>query len=401
MKSLRGIAVLCAAIGLTGCGVEPLAPNLIVQPCTAKSITTRITEMERARIMPKAAQYLAAAPRTVTADIAERSAGGPHDFYSEGDYWWPVEGAPDAPYIRRDGLTNPENFIAHRLSMIQASDITAGLTSAYLMTGDPQYAEAAWVHILAWFVDTDTRMNPNLLYGQAIQGRHMGRSIGVIDTLHLIEMARAAKHLIERVDNPAEEEAAVIAWFTDYSEWLTTHSFGIKESNHPNNHSIAWSLQIASFAALTGDTDMRDRARAKFTDWYLPDMMATDGSFPKELARTKPYGYSLFVLDLMTGIASVGGDYLWRATRSDGASLRTAVDFMTPYVADKDSWPYARDVAYWDDWPVRPAALLLAADAYQDCRYLDIAMAIAADSDVYEVKRNRPIRHPLLWLELE
>lgn len=28
-------------------------------------------------------------PRTVTVNISERSAGGIHDFYSEGDYWWP------------------------------------------------------------------------------------------------------------------------------------------------------------------------------------------------------------------------------------------------------------------------------------------------------------------------
>ena len=33
-------------------------------------------------------------------------------------------------------------------------------------------------------------MNPSLLYGQAIQGRY-SRSIGVIDTLHLTEVARA------------------------------------------------------------------------------------------------------------------------------------------------------------------------------------------------------------------
>ena len=29
-------------------------------------------------------------PVTVTATRATRSAGGIHDFYSEGDYWWPT-----------------------------------------------------------------------------------------------------------------------------------------------------------------------------------------------------------------------------------------------------------------------------------------------------------------------
>ena len=34
-------------------------------------------------------------------------------------------------------------------------------------------------------------MNPHLLYAQAIKGRFTGRSIGIIDTLHLVEVARA------------------------------------------------------------------------------------------------------------------------------------------------------------------------------------------------------------------
>ncbi len=35
-------------------------------------------------------------------------------------------------------------------------------------------------------------MNPNLQYAQAIQGRFTGRGTGIIDTLHLVEVARAA-----------------------------------------------------------------------------------------------------------------------------------------------------------------------------------------------------------------
>ena len=31
-------------------------------------------------------------------------------------------------------------------------------------------------------------MNPNLLYAQAISGRFTGRGIGIIDTLHLVEV---------------------------------------------------------------------------------------------------------------------------------------------------------------------------------------------------------------------
>ncbi len=66
------------------------------------------------------------------------------------------------------------------------------LAAAYKLTDERKYADMPPVHLRAWFVDEATRMNPNLQYAQAIQGRFTGRGIGIIDTLHLVEVARAA-----------------------------------------------------------------------------------------------------------------------------------------------------------------------------------------------------------------
>ena len=66
-----------------------------------------LAAIERARVLKAAGGYLAAQPVTVTAAGSPRSAGGPHDFFSEGDYWWPDPKNPDGPYIQRDGMTNP------------------------------------------------------------------------------------------------------------------------------------------------------------------------------------------------------------------------------------------------------------------------------------------------------
>src|SRR3954465_13909924 len=124
-----------------------------------------------------------------------RSAGGPHDFFSEGDYWWPNPADPTGPYIQKDGLTNPDNFVAHRLAMIRLSTHVATLTAAWRITGDAKYADHALTHLRAWFIDKDTMMNPNLQYAQAIKGITTGRGIGVIDTIHLIEVAQSASLL--------------------------------------------------------------------------------------------------------------------------------------------------------------------------------------------------------------
>ena len=80
-----------------------------------------LAAIERTRVLKAANKYLGEAPVTVTAAGSPRSAGGKHDFFSEGDYWWPDPANPRGPYIQRDGMTNPDNFVEHRRAMIRFS----------------------------------------------------------------------------------------------------------------------------------------------------------------------------------------------------------------------------------------------------------------------------------------
>lgn len=361
-----------------------------------------LVEIERQRILRKASAYLEEAPVTVTAQRAERSTGGLHDFYSEGDYWWPDPENPDGPYVRRDGITNPDNFVAHRRAMVRLSEIVATLTSAWIITREEVYASHAREHLMAWFVDEPTRMTPNLLYGQAIKGRVTGRSIGIIDTAHLVEVARSAEILGRRGALPAEDFERIKAWFAAYLDWLTTHPYGKKEQVHPNNHGVWWSMQAAAFASLVDRETELEWIRNQFKSVYLPEMMAADGGFPAELQRTKPYGYSLFVLDGLAGVAqaaSTEADDLWAFELPDGRSLRKGVAFLYPYIEDKSAWPYEADVLYWDEWPVRHVFLLFAGLAYSKPEYLQVWEGLEADPTTPEVVRNVPLRHPLLWVD--
>jgi len=398
-----GFYLIGAALALSGCNSTPPTPQGILT-ITDASICDRsiIWSDDRGRVLRKADAYLTAEPRTVTADISPRSAGGPNDFYSEGDYWWPVPEQAEAPYERRDGQSNPDNFVAHRLAMIRLSDIQGSLTSAYLLTSDVRYAGAAARHLRAWFITPETRMSPSLLYAQAIKGRHTGRSIGLIDTLHLVETAKSAKILGEAGLLSPSDFAAIKSWFSEYSLWMNTHPYGIKERDWHNNHSIAWGLQMAAFADLTEDQAMSELVRNRFKTEYLAKQMVSDGSFPNELGRTKPYGYSLFVIDLMAGIAQISStpeDNLWTYKTEDGKSLKNGLNYIAPYIKDKSMWPHAKDVAYWDDWPVRHSSQVFAGHALKDCSYYEAVRNLPTDSHVYEVTRNFPLRHPVIWMD--
>ncbi|SFG81647.1 Alginate lyase [Pedobacter insulae] len=353
----------------------------------------------RRQILSEAAWAIKQQPITVTAQSSSRSAGDKHDFFSEGDYWWPDPQNPSGPYIQKDGLTNPEIFVAHRLAMIRFSRIVGALASAYKLTGEAKYVSAALLHLKAWFSDPATLMNPNLLFAQAIQGRFTGRGIGIIDTIQLMEVAQGIL-VMEKAIEPADLKL-IKQWFTDYLTWLTTHQYGKDELNAKNNHGTCWVMQVASFATLTGDQKMLDFCRERFKNVLLPDQMAKDGSFPLELARTKPYGYSIFNLDAMTMICqilSVDGNNLWTYQTEDGRSIKKGIEFLYPFVADKDKWPFKKDVMHWENWPVAQPFLVMGAHAYQNNEWLVTWKKLEHQPAVEEVIRNLPIRHPFIWL---
>lgn len=353
------------------------------------------------QILEDAEWAMQQSPETITSKSCERSEGGINDFYSEGDYWWPNPEDPDGPYIRRDGETNPENFVDHRLLMIRFSKIVGSLGSAYIHTNDEKYAAKAFEHVRAWFVNPETMMNPNLLYAQAIKGIVSGRGIGIIDTIHLMEVAQGIKRMQQASTVDKQELEVIKQWFNDYITWLTTHPYGLKEMEAKNNHGTCWVMQVASFASLTENEEVLTMCRDRYKTVLLPNQMGENGSFPLEMSRTKPYGYALFNLDAMATVCqilSTEKDNLWTYTSDAGLSIKDGVEFMFPYIQDKSMWPYQQDVMYWDEWPVAQPSLLFAAVNYDEPSYFQLWKSLKHKLDVQEVVRNMPIRNPLIWL---
>ena len=397
VQTCNGVACIYLRPGAGRASVAVLSEGLKTEIVALDPVATPL----KAAILEQAEKDLKAEPVTVTAYRAERSEGTIHDFFSEGDYWWPDPKNPGGAYIRRDGETNPDNFVAHRHCMIRFSQIVGNLTSAYLLTGDPRYADGVRDHIKAWFIDGQTRMNPHLLYAQAIHGVTPGRGIGIIDTVHLIEVAQSLIRLREAGALPADTLEGARKWFAEYLHWMTTHKNGKDEMNATNNHGTCWAEQAAIFAKFTGNREVMDFCSERFKTVFLVQQMADDGSFPRELQRTKPYGYSLFNLDAMAGLAqilSTPENDLWSYTTPEGHNMRKGLDFLLPYVQDKSTWPYAPDVMYWEEWPVAQPAFLFGWAQFGDEAYYQAWQSRNHFPTNEEVIRNLPIRNPVIWL---
>ena len=81
--------------------------------------------------------------------------------------------------------------------------------------------------------------------------------------------------------------------------------------------------------------------RQRFKKVLFPGQMTNNGSFPRELKRTKPYGYSIFQADnlaMLCVLLSTTNEDFWKFTLPDGRTPRNAVDFIYPYLADKNQW---------------------------------------------------------------
>ena len=366
-----------------------------------KQLSNQVIGVLQKDIIAQANWAMTQQPITITAEQCERSAGGLHDFYSEGDYWWKNPDDPNGPYIQRDGQTNPDNFVAHRKAMIRFSQIVGSLASAYLITKDEKYVKHAFSHINAWFVDKNTLMNPSLLYAQAIKGKATGRGIGIIDTIHLMEVAQGIIIMQKAASVDKNNLQIIKNWFAQYLAWLTTHQYGIDEREAKNNHGTCWVMQVASFAKLTENQALIDYCKARFKTVLLPNQLEKDGSFPLELKRTKPYGYSIFNLDAMATLCQIltdSKDDLWNFRLEDGRTMKKAIEFLYPYIENKSLWTYPKDVMYWEEWPVAQPFLLFGYQHFGNKNWLESWKKLEHFPKNDEVIRNLPIRNPLLWL---
>src|SRR5882724_12204957 len=106
--------------------------------------------------------------------------------------------------------------------MRQVRDAVAALAAAYKISGEARYVTKAVTLLRVFFLDAQTRMNPNLNYAQAIPGGPSGRSWGIIDGLHLMELPPAIMTMHSSTAFPLEVLTGLKQWFREMADWMMT-----------------------------------------------------------------------------------------------------------------------------------------------------------------------------------
>lgn len=297
-------------------------------------------------LIKKADELLNVEAFSVVNKVGVPSSKSKHDYMSIGPYWWPNPKTDDGlPYVRKDGEINPEsrnNFtdFTEKKNFISAVKI---LSEAYYYSSEKKYADKNLELIKIWFLNEDTKINPNVNYGQYIPGKSEGRCFGIIEfegiteVIKFLELAKA-KNILDR-----KTENGMYNWFTEYSNWLKNSKLGKKEGTRKNNHGTTYDVQLISILLYLNKKAEVKEYLSTITKARIFSQIEPDGSQPLELARTKSFSYSVMNLHAFLELARLGqkvGVNLWDAASEDGRSIKAAYQYMLPYLTNEKKWEY-------------------------------------------------------------
>lgn len=318
------------------------------------------------KIYAVAEYVLSQGPYSVTYKTKIPPSGDKHDYMSMGPYWWPNPDTENGlPYIRRDGVVNPEVAeYRDKSELYNFTHFTFVLGLAYYFSGEERYASKASEWIKVWFDDDATKMNPNFKFAQGIPGITKGRGTGLIEARHFRLLIESI-NLMKRSESLTEQlRTEVTEWFKEYFNWLTSSEEGLEESEAKNNHGTWYDALAISIAIFIGDKEYAMKKIEEVKRKRIDKQIKSDGSQPHELARTKSLSYSTFNLEALFAIAleakKLGID-LWNYSRKDKGSLRKAIDYLIPYYVKEKKWPFNQIADFEYD---RGHSLILMADKY-------------------------------------
>ncbi len=294
--------------------------------------------------------------------------GDLHDYMSLAPYWWPdTSTSSGLPYIRRDGIVNPERNLYDNMALDSLDSAVIILSLAYFFSGDEKYAQHTALLIRTWFLNDETRMNPNLKYGQAIRGLLEGRGIGIIDTRAFIRVVEAIGLIGISAHWSETDHAGMVKWFTEYLVWLLKSEFGIDERNHQNNHGTWYDVLVTSLAAFTGQQAIADEILSQAPQRRIAAQIDSEGKQAYELERTRAFHYSVMNLNGLFQLALIAektGLNLWTYPSAATALLRKGLDYLIPYALREKKWPYKMIRGWEDDMQTLSVLLRIAAKKY-------------------------------------
>lgn len=296
-------------------------------------------------LLREAEQALQLVPPSVMDKETVPPSGNKHDYTSMSPYWWPNPDTEDGlPYIRKDGVVNPERNAFDKVPGSTMSQAVTTLSLAYYFTDDEKYAEKAAGLLHTWFLDEDTYMTPHLEYGQFVPGRSTGRSVGIIESRNFVFLTDYERLLLRSDAWSDTQHENFSQWMEAFLAWLLASDLGKEEASRPNNHGSWCEFQILALSQFSGSPEKGCTMVNDIGERRITKQIKSDGSQPEELERTKSFAYSVFNLDALVKILQLAENDPECIHNIDVQidHISSALNFLLPYVNGEKVWPYTQ-----------------------------------------------------------
>lgn len=333
----------------------------------------------RDQLQQHAERALGAGPFSVVNKDVTPPSGDKHDYLSLAPYFWPNPDTDDGlPYIRRDGERNPEIYrIRNRLDLGEMADAVEKLSLAYYLTSDERFAAHAAKLLRVWFLDAETRMNPNFQFAQGIRGINTGRGIGLIEARAFVRVVDALGLLAGSAAWTKDDQQRIETWYADFLRWMQETKYGRDEAAAKNNHGTYYDVQVASYAFFLGENGLAHEILKASGPKRIAVQIEPDGRQPLELARTRAWSYSVGNLAGLMALARLGEHAdvdLWNFETADGRSIRAALEYLLPFGSGEQAWPH-QQISGFSPAQLHPL-LRVAAVKYPQSRYPELVRRI-------------------------
>ncbi|GBL05957.1 alginate lyase family protein [Glaciecola sp. KUL10] len=257
------------------------------------------------QLFSKAEAYAGSPPLSVTQNQSLPESGNLRDYFTIGPYWWPDASKRDGlPWINKDGQVNHRvrgpnsdsklfDNLAERLKV---------LSLAYYFSGNSKYSKSVERHLQAWFLDNDLGMTPHMSFAQAVPGKSNGRGIGIIEIRKILGVLDAITLTSPALNQKTKDN--LDTWFSVFLGWLIESKNGQDEAKKRNNHGTFYDATLIGLASYL---DMPELAIQLMTNSRKRVFTQIDeqGKQAHELARTKPFHYSVFNLYAFSTIVNM------------------------------------------------------------------------------------------------
>lgn len=290
-------------------------------------------------------------PAVVLTDKPTKFVSNARYYASVGPYWWPDLNNPGGPYIRKDGLINPEtnDYDGPKLNLMMRR--VKAFAVAFYLTDEFVYKDAMVSQLRAWFLDPVTGMIPSFQYAQIHPGSNgnIGSPAGLIEAYAFNDVLEAIRlvNSLSAIDRKTMD--GLKAWFGKFASWMMESYLGKAEYYASNNHGIAYDVLLANIAAFIGRKDIIDGITDDFRWMRLESQIMPDGSQPMELARTRSYHYVIYnlvhIVDFCILQDNLGNKYY----QNNKEIIDSAFLWTEPYIGHPEAWTWIENKTKWDE----------------------------------------------------